>query len=521
MEEEVDFFPTTAEVEKVIQEDDRKADMKITLTSIGIDIGTTTSHFVLSKLILRKRLSNGRLKYEVAEREILHEGPIIFTPLLNEGEVDIPKLVQFFNEELEKVEYTSDMIETGAVVITGESAKKENAERVVHELSQEIGKFVCAAAGPDFESFIAAFGAGVVQKSEELEVTVVHCDTGGGTSNTSLIKDGVILQTSCTNVGARLLILDEETKEIKKIEPPMKKVLRSLDMTKKVGDELNQDEVEKIVAELQRVLFLHLQGRDADDELAMKLLMTEPLKMDVNFKPDYYSFSGGVSEYIYQKVGVKKDTNDLGLPLGKKIRESSREQEKTLLEPEHMIRATVIGAGQYSLQVSGSTTSVDSKILPLYNIQVIQPISFMRGSDHAKVENEGKAANELHKSSILDSFARFGLKPGKETVALYFSQIPGGSYDRILDFVKVVTETIYPTEEDLKSLENIPLILIFRDDVARSVGNIIKRETELHKNVIAIDELDLQEGDFIDIGQPKVKGNLVPVVIKSLVFQKE
>ena len=145
----------------------------------------------------------------------------------------------------------------------------------------------------------------------------------------------------------------------------------------------------------------------------------------------------------------------------------------------------------------------------------------MQGSDYAKVENEGKATSELHKSSILDSFARFGLKPGKETVALYFSQIPGGSYDRILDFVKIVTETIYPTEEDLKSLENIPLILIFRDDVARSVGNIIKRETQLNKNVIAIDELDLQEGDFIDIGQPKVKGNLVPVVIKSLVFQKE
>ncbi|MHA1952749.1 MAG: ethanolamine ammonia-lyase reactivating factor EutA, partial [Candidatus Heimdallarchaeaceae archaeon] len=193
----------------------------LSLISAGIDVGTTTSHLIFSKLKLEKVFTPKGVKFEVTEREILFKGNIILTPLLDGQVIDYLKLVEFLKQEYQIAKISIEDIDTGAVIITGESAKKENAEELVKALAHKAGKFVCAAAGPNFESVIAAMGSGAVNYSKNEMKTVMNVDIGGGTSNIAIVKDGEIVDAACVNVGGRLLAFDQENK-IVRIESPIR-----------------------------------------------------------------------------------------------------------------------------------------------------------------------------------------------------------------------------------------------------------------------------------------------------------
>ncbi|MHA1245571.1 MAG: ethanolamine ammonia-lyase reactivating factor EutA, partial [Candidatus Heimdallarchaeota archaeon] len=106
------------------------------------------------------------------------------------------------------------------------------------------------------------------------------------------------------------------------------------------------------------------------------------------------------------------------------------------------------------------------------------------------------------------------LKEGEAPVALAFHRTIGLSYERLKSFAKGIGSAI-PTIVE----KEMPLILVFKDDIGNSVGNVMKRETELKKNIISIDEMALREGDYIDIGEPMANKQVVPVVVKTLIFQ--
>ena len=471
---------------------------KIELVSVGVDIGSSTSHLVFSKLLLKRDEKSGSRRFNIKERNIIYEGRIIDTPLLDNNTIDIDKLTEFIKEECEEAGIVRDDIQTGAVVITGESAKKLNAKQIVEAISNDTGKFVSATAGPNFESLIAALGSGATARSKAGQKTVLSCDIGGGTSNIAISRNGEIISTSCVSVGGRLLAVDSEGK-IRRIDEAARNIMEHLGLSYKIGDKIPREDVESIAALLAEVLFEVITG-PANSTLAQQFMMTDDL--DFPGTIDEYIFCGGVAELIYGNTG---DYNDIGQILAAKIKELIPRLKSPVVEAVNKIRATVIGAGAYSLSISGSSGYMDDNLsFPLRNIPVI------------RVDvDRSKLSVEHVKSQINVSFQRFDINEGEEVVALYFKDPVNASYPKLELFAKSIEAALN------NSINNkIPIILIFEGDIACSVGNVIRRETSLKSNLLSLDELILSEGDWIDIGEPLVKGQVFPVTVKSLVFNQ-
>jgi ethanolamine utilization protein EutA len=469
---------------------------EIEILSVGVDVGSSTSHLVFSNLLLKRDEQSDSRRFRIQERNIVYEGRIIDTPLLDDDTIDIDKLTDFFKKEYRRAGIDPDDIQTGAVIVTGESARKQNAKQIAEALSLDAGKFVAATAGPNFESLIAAMGSGAAARSKLTGQTILSCDIGGGTSNIAIFKNGENISTCCVSVGGRLIGVCSAGK-IWRISEPAMKVMKHLGLDYKVGDQISKAALEKIAKKFADILFEVITG-PANSILAKQLMLTDHLDFPVCI--DEYSFSGGVAELMY---GVRGNYDDIGQILADKINSLIPSLSAPVVEPLSKIRATVIGAGAYSLSISGSSGFMDDNILfPIRNIPVI------------RVDiNRSKLSVEHVVSQINVSFHRFGLGEGEDIVALYFKDPVRASYPKLELFAKSIQAALP------HSINNkIPIILIFEKDIACSVGSVIRRETDLKTNLLALDELTLKEGDWIDIGEPLVAGQVFPVTVKSLVF---
>jgi len=469
---------------------------EIEILSVGVDVGSSTSHLVFSNLLLKRDERSVSRRFNIAQRNIVYEGRIINTPLLGDDTLDIDKLTDFFKQEYNRAGIDPADIQTGAVILTGESAKKQNAKQIAESLSSDAGKFVAATAGPNFESLIAAMGSGAVARSKLHRNTILSCDIGGGTANMAISKNGKTISTSCVSVGGRLLGVNADGK-IWRIDEPAIKVMRHLGLNYRVGDQISKADLEKIADTLAEILIEVITGA-AKSSLTRQLMLTD----DLNFpdRIDEYSFSGGVAELMYGQFG---NFDDIGPILAAKINSSLSALPAPVIEPTSKIRATVIGAGAYSLSISGSSCFMDNKIsFPIRNVPVIRV-----DIDSAKLSAEHITAQ------INASFQRFDLDEGDDIVALYFKDPVRASYPQLELFAKSI-EAALP-----HSIHNkLPIILIFETDIACSVGSVMRRETDLKTNLLSLDELTLKEGDWIDVGEPLIAGQVFPVTVKSLVF---
>jgi ethanolamine utilization protein EutA len=469
---------------------------RIEILSVGVDVGSSTSHLVFSKLVLIKDEHSVTRRFNIEERNIIYEGRIVNTPLLDDNTIDIDRLTYFFKEEYQRAGIDPDDIQTGAVIITGESARKQNAKQIAEALSNDAGKFVAATAGPNFESLIAAMGSGAVARSKEDKKTILSCDIGGGTSNIAVIKNGEILSTSCISVGGRVLGVNSKGK-IWRIDKPALKVMQHLGLNYKIGDQISNADIESIAGTLAEALFEVIRG-PAKSALTRQLMLTDNLTFPSRI--DEYSFSGGIAELMY---GGEDNYDDIGQILADQINSLTPKLSPAVIEPANKIRATVIGAGAYSLSISGSSGFMDDKIaFPIRNVPVIRV-----DVDRSKLSVEHII------SQINVSFQRFDLEEGEEIIALYFKDPVMASYPQLELFARSIEGAL------TNSIQNkIPIILIFDTDIACSVGSVIRRETDLKTNLLSLDELNLKEGDWIDIGEPLVAGQVFPVTVKSLVF---
>ena len=470
---------------------------RIEILSVGVDVGSSTSHLVFSKLVLIKDEHSDTQRFNIEERNIIYEGRIINTPLLGDNTIDIDRLTGFFKDEYQRAGIDPDDIQTGAVIITGESARKKNARQIAEALSNEAGKFVAATAGPNFESVIAAMGSGAAARSRDHNKTILSCDIGGGTSNIALIKNGEILSTSCISVGGRVLGVNSEGK-IWRIDEPALKVMGHFGLNYKVGDQISKEDCKRIAGTLAEILFEVIRG-PAKSALARQFMLTDNLTFPSRI--DEYSFSGGIAELMYG--GIDHQYDDIGQILADQINSLTPALNAAVIEPENKIRATVIGAGAYSLSISGSSGFMDDKIaFPIRNVPVIRV-----DVDRSKLSVEHII------SQINGSFQRFDLEEGEDIIALYFKDPVMASYPQLELFARSIEGAL------TNSIQNkIPIILIFDTDIACSVGSVIRRETDLKTNLLSLDELNLKEGDWIDIGEPLVAGQVFPVTVKSLVF---
>jgi ethanolamine utilization protein EutA (predicted chaperonin) len=477
---------------------------RITLNSVGIDIGSSTSHLIFSRLTLRRQGVALSSRFVVINREIIHESPILLTPYVDKTTIDTNQLADFIHEAYRQANLTPEDIDTGALIVTGEAAKKKNAEAIAALFSAEAGKFVCATAGHNLEAILASYGSGAVHMTyhEGGDFTVMNVDVGGGTSKIAIVQAGKVIDTCAVEIGARLVAMDENG-VINRLEDTALKIAKIAGIHLSLGDKMTDENKEKFAKVLCDSLF-EVMERGPLSPQVQDLLLTP----NIEFKDPIHAvmFSGGVSEFIYGYE--KRNLGDLGVQLGKKVRARANQLNggNVPLRPaEVRIRATVIGASQYTVQVSGNTIYLSHPdLLPLRNLQVVTPQFEQR---------ETITVAEI-RDAVTRALQRFDAQDTERTVALAIRWELGPSYP----LIRTLAEGLVNAMKDHID-QGQPLVLVFDADIAKLMGNIIERELIPGAGIISIDGIDLKDFDFIDIGQELPDAKAVPVVIKSLIFR--
>lgn len=448
--------------------------MSEVLTSVGIDVGTTSTQLVVSRLRVENRASGFAVpEMVITDREILCRSPVYFTPLVEEKLVDGEKLRCIVAEEYKKAGISREKVDTGAVIVTGETSRRENARTVLEALSEFAGDFVVTTAGPDLESILAAKGAGAVAYSRDTGKTVLHMDIGGGTSNLALIRDGKILQTGCLNVGGRLVKFSERG-AVTYLSP----VLSGL-CSWKMGEIPTEDQRKALAEILAEALEMAAGLRNAGPNLAQLLTEEAEQPWKVPEEVPVISFSGGVADCIREDV-PPLTFGDLGPELGRAIRESRLCSGENILGTE-TIRATVIGAGCHTTQLSGSTVYQQNIRFPLKNLPVLKISEF---------------------SGLKEKVSR-----QERQGILSLEGIQSPSYRQVRELAEELLSQIQP-----------PILLCLEQDMAKALGQALALRLPKDTPVLCIDRIRLEEGSFLDIAAPV--GSAVPVVVKTLVFSK-
>ena len=438
---------------------------------MGLDVGTTSTQFLVSRLKVENKASSFAVpEMEIVDREIRYKSPIHFTPLQDESHVDGVALRELVLREYRQAGITREMVDTGAVIVTGETSRKENAQAVTEALSSLAGDFVVTTAGPDLESILAARGSGAVDYSARTGKTLLHMDIGGGTANLSLIRKGQIAATGCLNVGGRLVKFSPDG-EIRYISP----VLKGL---------WDGGSTETLAKRLARTLEA-AAGLGEDPWLdALTTSGTARLPLNAPGEAIVPSFSGGVADCIRRDY-PPRIFGDLGPELGKAIRESKLCNGEYYLG-EHTIRATVIGAGCHSAMLSGSTVFRKNVKLPMQNLAVV------RLSEEEQLSPETWLPRKKAKQEGPWVLALPGVNaPDYQTVAALA--------ERLLPFAR-----------------EGPLYICLEADMAKALGQALALRAGERAEILCIDRVKLREDQYLDIGAPQ--GPAFPVVVKTLVF---
>lgn len=472
--------------------------MDTVLTSVGIDVGTTTTKLIVSKLTFSNIMPGHHVpKIEISKKQITYIGNVYFTPYQDRKNVDAEALRNIIAREYANVGLKPEEVDTGAIIITGEAAKKDNASEIVHSISKFAGDFVVATAGPDLESIIAGKGSGAEELSRHTGLCVANIDIGGGTTNISLIDRGKCIGTACVNVGGRLLEVDPITRRISYTAPPAQKVLEELQREGVVSPTTASDELAMIksclaamVACVERVI-LH----EPLQQLDKYLVMTNVLP---SVKPDAVVFSGGVSKYIYQSEFNEWWVHgDVGPLLAEAYLQSRIISLFRVLPGKETIHATVMGAGAHTVNVSGSTISVSPGTLPIRNVPVVYPDVEMIGG--LPTYSWSKNAALFHDSLY-------------STVALVVPALPDNSFATI---VRLAQDLV----RDIPEIKGNPAVVIAQQDIAKVLGQSL--QLTLGKfPLVCLDGISLQMGDYLDISRPLPHQDAVPVIVKTLVFSQ-
>lgn len=452
--------------------------MSEVILSTGIDIGTTTTHLIISRLTINVKEGFGCApKVEIEKKEIIYMSQIYFTPLEN-GIISAKGVKQIIENEYKKAGVTPADLKSGAVIITGESARKRNAKKLLFEISKYAGDFIVAEAGGQSESILAGKGMGAEALSKDEMSSVCSIDIGGGTTNIAVFDDGKVIDASCINIGGRLIKVKDygEKAIIDFISESVEELLFENDIFINIGDELTDELKEKIVD----ALF---------DGIVKELSRLK--------KCDRYIFSGGVAECI-GKAYSDFEFEDFGVLLAKKIENSHLFKSGKCTKAENSIRATVIGAGNYSFEISGSTISHFDCKLPIKNIPCI------------KLKIDSKNDIDTAANGLDSRIKKFDLaKP----VAISFD----GYFDIDFDDMLKIADNIVKNSGELIS-RNLPIITLVQKDIGKAFGIALRKFLPSAYPILAIDCVNTDDGDFLDIGESVGGGKAVPVSIKKLVF---
>lgn len=461
--------------------------MEETLLSVGIDVGTTTTQLMLSRLTLCNRANPFSVpRIEIGEREVLYRGDVHFTPLLDPFTIDAQGVRDIVEQEYTKSGYDKSQVQTGAVIITGETARKENARQVLQSLSGFAGDFVVATAGPDLESILAARGAGADEYSKKYQCKLLHIDIGGGTSNLALYQRGELIATGCLDVGGRLLQVDSQGR-IAQLTPGLARRFPELEP----GQQATPQRLEPVLRLLTGTLAWSAGLEPAEGPWVQ--LVTQ----GANWKPpegvEALSFSGGVADCIFTPPVEDFAYGDLGVLLGRAIAACPQLKSLPWVQGNETIRATVVGAGTHTTQVSGSTIFYRQVPFPLKNLPVLSI--------------QGAGAEEIRRR--LDWFADEG---GLTQVALSLTGWPSATWQQVQQTAQTIAQGAAPLLN-----QGLWPVVVVEQDMAKALGQALAPLVD--GPLLCLDGVSAHQGDYLDIGPPAAQGAVLPVIVKTLAFE--
>ncbi|EGO2635873.1 ethanolamine ammonia-lyase reactivating factor EutA [Enterococcus faecalis] len=481
-----------------MQKEASQAMSKETLLTVGIDLGTSTTQLVLSELTVENFASAFTVpRISISDKKVIYRSDIIFTPLLNQSEIDAEPIKAFVAEQYRQAGIHKQDIQMGAVIITGETARKSNANNVLRALSGYAGDFVVATAGPDLESIIAGKGAGAQTYSETKRKPVVNLDIGGGTTNLAVFKDGEVIDTACFDIGGRLIKIDQQQK-ITYIAPKIQEIINKKGLTLHLGDQATEQNLLPIISELVAVLENSI-GLGTQSPFYQLLVTNHPLRKGEELP--IVTFSGGVADCLNTTSTNLFKYGDIGLLLGKYLRKSLVFSEKEVLESAETIRATVVGAGSHTAEISGSTIAYREQILPVKNIPILK---LAQEDETLTVTELGQRIQEKLNWHRIEETPQIALA------------IRGMSNPTFADIQRYGQGIV----EGLASLvaEQIPIIVMVDEDMAKALGHALSAHLPKDYPFICLDSVKVENGDYVDIGLPVAEGAVLPVIVKTLVF---
>ena len=476
----------------------------VTLNSVGIDIGSAGTQVIFSRIKMRRLGEELSSRYFVVSRETLFQSPVALTPYQNNERIDDAKLGAIIDDAYAAAKVHPDAIDTGVVNLTGEALRRENAQAIAAVVAEKGGEFVCATAGHHMESMLAAYGSGAARVSHDENKRILNIDIGGGTTKLGLVEQGKVLATAAIHIGGRLQVVDENQK-IVRLDPAGKYHAKQAGFSWNVGDVADAAAMDRVAEVMADVLVTAIKTRPLPHDIE-HLYLTDPIG-DLG-RIDGIMFSGGVGEYVYRRED--RDFGDMGLRLGRAIRRriDSGALPWPMLPAGECIRATALGASEYSVQLSGNTSYISKPgaLLPRRNLQVLQPPFVCEET----IDPE-KLAQAIRAHFIAFDVAQ----DGEGDVALAFRWLGMPSYERIAAFAEGISRGLAA-----RIAKRQPLFIMLDGDVAQTLGAILREEKHVESDILVIDGVVLWDFDYIDLGRIRMPSNTVPVTIKSLVFSE-
>lgn len=475
----------------------------VSLQSVGIDIGSAGTQIIFSSIHLQRQSDALTTRYVIVDRHTAYQSPVAFTPYADDGKIDSAALGVIVGDAYAQAGISPRDIDTGVVILTGEALRRENAEAIATLIAETGGEFVTATAGHHMEAMLAAYGSGAAKKSQAEDLRILNVDIGGGTTKLSLIDRGHIRWTAALDIGGRLIVANDG--RLRRLDPAGAYHAGCAGLTLTRGAAVPDGALAKIASVMANTLVDAIRTPAASGAL-QGLFLTE-LPGDLSAL-DGIMFSGGVGEYVYRRE--ERDFGDLGIHLGAAIRARADAGDfgAPLLPAGACIRATALGASEYSVQLSGQTSTITNpgKLLPRRNMQVVKPdLDLSVPLDRDEIAE-----------AIRSQYLAFDLDPEKDEAALAFEWRGSPEYQRI----RALGDGI-ATALGAYAATGAPIYVMIDGDVAQTLGAILRDECELANELLAIDGITLRNFDFIDLGKIRLPSYTVPVTIKSLLFKDD
>ncbi len=471
------------------------------LLSVGIDVGTTTTQIVFSRLRLADVARPGQIpRINITGREVIYQSPIVFTPLKDYETVDADKLNEIVRGEYMSAGINPKQVDTGAVIITGETAKKKNADEILRALSGLAGEFVVSVAGPNVESLIAGKGAGAEQYSRDHYTSVTNVDIGGGSANSVTFRSGNSIGAAAMNFGGRILEVKHGSGKLRHIAEPAKHILNDLGIHLEIGTTPSLENLRRFTNRMADLTVELIEGTSSP--LAQKIYLTPPTP--VSGKGTILMFSGGIGHYYYKPLQINSVADatlhdDVGPLLAESLRQHPALNSYEVVPPSETLRATVLGASTQTVTLSGSTIWAEREILPMKNVPVIRP-ALTPDLNPASVS-----------TAIADATRRWDVNIQTDPFAVALELNHPLDYTLLSQLANGLREFASTMARER------PLVVIIERDYAQALGQTVKGLAP-DRSLLVIDQVGLTEGDYIDVGTPLMEGRVVPLSVKTLIF---